>query len=70
MAMPLAQRRAVEQVFLGKALNDTTVTEALTVLGKLIEDAIGGRWSAEYKKPVYLNIFRDQMNKVRVQIGP
>jgi CO/xanthine dehydrogenase Mo-binding subunit/CO/xanthine dehydrogenase FAD-binding subunit len=61
---------AVEQVLLGKALNDATVAEALTVLGKLIEDAIGGRWSAEYKKPVYLNIFRDQMNKVRAQIGP
>jgi len=61
---------AVEQVLLGKALNDASVAQALTVLGKLIEDAIGGRWSAEYKKPVYLNIFRDQMNKVRVQIGP
>jgi CO/xanthine dehydrogenase FAD-binding subunit len=60
---------AVEQVLLGKALDEASVADALTVLGKLIEDAIGGRWSAEYKKPVYLNIFRDQMNKVQAQIG-
>lgn len=60
---------AVEQVLLGQTLNEASVAESLTVLGKLIEDAIGGRWSAEYKKPVYLNIFRDQMNKVRAHIG-
>ena len=60
---------AVEDVLLGKALDEASVAQALTVLEKLIEDAIGGRWSAAYKQPVYLNMFRDQMNKVRAQIG-
>ena len=60
---------AVENALLGKSLNDESVAEALKVLDKLIEEAIGGRWSAVYKQPVYLNIFRDQMNKVRAQIA-
>ena len=60
---------AVESALLGKPLNDESVAEALKVLDKLIEEAIGGRWSAVYKQPVYLNIFRDQMNKVRAQIA-
>ncbi len=60
---------AVEDALLGKALNEASVAEALKVMEKLIEDAIGGRWSAVYKQPVYLNIFRDQMNKVRAQIS-
>ena len=60
---------AVENALLGKPLNDESVAEALKVLDKLIEEAIGGRWSAVYKQPVYLNIFRDQMNKVRAQIA-
>jgi CO/xanthine dehydrogenase Mo-binding subunit/CO/xanthine dehydrogenase FAD-binding subunit len=60
---------AVEIALLGKALNDASVAEALKVLEKLIEDEIGGRWSAVYKQPVYLNIFRDQVNRVRAQIG-
>ena len=59
----------VEEVLLGKALNDASISDALLLLGKLIEDSIGGRWSAVYKKPVYLNIFRDQVNKVRAQIA-
>ena len=60
---------AVEDALLGRTLNDATVSEALKVLEKLVEDEIGGRWSAVYKKPVYLNIFRDQVNRVRSQIG-
>ncbi len=60
---------AVENALLGKTLNDASVAEALKVLEKLIEDEIGGRWSAVYKQPVYLNIFRDQVNRVRAQIG-
>lgn len=60
---------AVENALLSKPLNDESVAEALKVLDKLIEEAIGGRWSAVYKQPVYLNIFRDQMNKVRAQIA-
>ena len=60
---------AVEDALLGKVLNEASVDDALKVLEKLIVDAIGGRWSAVYKQPVYLNIFRDQMNKVRAQIA-
>lgn len=60
---------AVEDALMGKPLNDSSVADALKVLDKLIEEAIGGRWSAVYKQPVYLNIFRDQMNKVRAQIA-
>ena len=53
----------------GYAAGEVASKEALKVLDKLIEEAIGGRWSAVYKQPVYLNIFRDQMNKVRAQIA-
>lgn len=59
---------AVEDALLGKPLTDDSINAARQILEKLIEDAIGGRWSAAYKQPVYLNMFRDQMHKVRAQI--
>ena len=59
----------VENALLGKPLAEASLTEASGNLHKIIEDEIGGRWSAAYKLPVYLDMFRDMMNKVREQIA-
>jgi hypothetical protein len=32
-----------------------------------IDTAIGGRWSAKYKQPVFTNMFRDLMNEIRAE---
>ena len=40
------------------------------ILEAMIDKAIGGRWSAAYKQPVYLNMFRDLMNDIRYQQSP
>ncbi len=49
---------AVEQRLLGRALDDASIQAAAEVLEQQIVEAIGGRWSAPYKTPVFLNMFR------------
>jgi len=39
--------------------------QAERVLTDKMEKAIGGRWSAVYKMPVFLDMFRQVMNDVR-----
>lgn len=57
----------VENILLGQALNTENIEHACKVLEEMINHAIGGRWSAAYKQPVYLNMFRDLMNDIRYQ---
>lgn len=57
--------RDVETVLLGNFLNEKTLSLAEDVLMANMEKAIGGRWSAAYKMPVFLNMFRQMMNDVR-----
>ena len=58
----------VEDALMGKVFDDASMQSAMQALENIIEESIGGRWSAVYKKPVFLNIFRDQMNRARTQI--
>ncbi|MBF7981092.1 MULTISPECIES: molybdopterin cofactor-binding domain-containing protein [Rahnella] len=55
----------VEEVLLGHKLDENTLAKAEDVLMEKMEKAIGGRWSAAYKMPVFLNMFRQMMNDVR-----
>ena len=59
----------VEDVLRGKPLNDETIALVKAPLAEMIEDAIGKRWSAEYKKPVFLNICRDVLQDIQKQIS-
>ena len=38
------------------------------LLSDKIEEAIGKRWSGKFKKPVFLNIFMDNMNTIRKEM--
>ncbi|WP_036819723.1 FAD binding domain-containing protein, partial [Photobacterium sanctipauli] len=51
----------VEKAMVGQALTLVTISTASETLAAMIEEAIGGRWSAAYKQPVYLNMFHDLM---------
>lgn len=51
----------VERCLLGQRLNQTSIDSACEVLDKLIYAAIGKRWSAAYKQPVFISMFRDMM---------
>lgn len=55
----------VEEVLLGHVLDEPRLRRAEDVLMAKMEHAIGGRWSAAYKMPVFLNMFRQMMNDVR-----
>lgn len=61
--------RSVEDELIGKPLSEESIALAEAELNRIIEEAIGGRWSAVYKQPVYLNMFRDQMREVMSQIN-
>lgn len=55
---------AVEQALTDKVLNAETIEQAVRVLHGLIENAIGGRWSAPYKIPVFIDMFRQMLQDV------
>ncbi|MDD2237101.1 MAG: FAD binding domain-containing protein, partial [Kiritimatiellae bacterium] len=49
----------IETLANGKPLTPETLEKMTTSLDSLIENAIGRRWSSEYKKPVFLHMARD-----------
>ncbi|ECK8875161.1 molybdopterin-dependent oxidoreductase [Salmonella enterica] len=55
---------AVEQALTDKLLNTDTIEQAARVLRGLIKNAIGGRWSAPYKIPVFIDMFRQMLQDV------
>ncbi|MBL4831223.1 MAG: molybdopterin-dependent oxidoreductase [Aliivibrio sp.] len=57
----------VENALLGHPLNAERLDRAEKILLDMIDSAIGGRWSAKYKQPVYLNMFKDLMDEVATQ---
>ena len=59
----------VEKVLIGKALNKQTICTAEKPLAEKIEKEIGGRWSAEYKKPVFINLFKDALEEINLAKG-
>lgn len=58
---------AVEQALVGQPLNAQTLERAAGVLNDLIEEAIGGRWSAPYKIPVFVDMFRQMLLDVMAE---
>jgi CO/xanthine dehydrogenase FAD-binding subunit len=58
---------AIEDELLGYPLDQERLLRAETILMDAIDTAIGGRWSAKYKQPVFTNMFRDLMNDIRAE---
>ncbi len=59
----------VETALLGGKLDDSSIQKAADILEKQIDEAIGKRWSAAYKMPVFVNMFRDMMNNARQRLS-
>ncbi|EDU7995277.1 molybdopterin-dependent oxidoreductase [Salmonella enterica subsp. diarizonae] len=59
----------IECCLLGRPLNSDSINSACEVLDKLIYAAIGKRWSAAYKQPVFVNMFRDMMAEAQQASG-
>ena len=57
----------VEEPLIGHSLDDASVSKAENILLDMIDTAIGGRWSAKYKQPVFMNMFRDLINDIRAE---
>ncbi|MDY6915907.1 MAG: molybdopterin cofactor-binding domain-containing protein [Candidatus Cloacimonadota bacterium] len=55
---------AVEDTLLGQKLSPETIELIESPLSQKIEEEIGGRWSAEYKKPVFINICKDALYEI------
>lgn len=58
---------AVEQALLGHPPTPAVIDRAAAALEALVTQAIGGRWSAPYKIPVYLDMFRQVMSELAAQ---
>jgi CO/xanthine dehydrogenase Mo-binding subunit/CO/xanthine dehydrogenase FAD-binding subunit len=56
--------KAVEEVLLKQKLSKDIIAAVQQPLSQKIEDEIGGRWSAEYKKPVFIDICQDALNDI------
>jgi CO/xanthine dehydrogenase FAD-binding subunit len=59
----------VENVLLGKPLNDEAIAAIESPLAEMIDAAIGGRWSAEYKQPVFIHMCQDVLREIQQQIS-
>lgn len=57
----------VERCLLGQRITPQTIDSACEALDKLIYAAIGKRWSAAYKQPVFVSMFRDMMAQASTQ---
>ncbi|MEC4728704.1 molybdopterin-dependent oxidoreductase [Shewanella sp. D64] len=60
---------AIEAILLGYPLNLERITLAEKVLMDMIESAIGGRWSAAYKQPVFINMFRNLLTEIITDVA-
>ncbi len=54
----------IETCLMGKVLSVASIEEAALELNHKMEAAIGNRWSAPYKMPVYLDMFRQMLGDV------
>jgi CO/xanthine dehydrogenase FAD-binding subunit len=59
----------VENTLLGKLLNEDSIVAIEHPLAEMIEAEIGTRWSAEYKKPVFINVCQDVLRDIKRQIS-
>jgi CO/xanthine dehydrogenase Mo-binding subunit/CO/xanthine dehydrogenase FAD-binding subunit len=58
----------IEKLFIGKVLTEELINEIDNPLQVIIDNAIGKRWSSEYKTPVFINICKDVMKEIYSQI--
>jgi CO/xanthine dehydrogenase Mo-binding subunit/CO/xanthine dehydrogenase FAD-binding subunit len=54
----------IETIFIGKELSSELIGETEQPLKIIIDNAIGTRWSSEYKTPVFINICRDALKEI------
>lgn len=57
--------KEIEKLFIGKEITPELIASIRDPLASLIEKEIGGRWSSEYKKPVFLNMCKDVMKAIQ-----
>lgn len=53
----------VEACLTGFVLDEKRIEDAVQALNKIMHEAIGGRWSAPYKIPVFEDMFRQMMQE-------
>ncbi len=56
--------KEIENLILGKEINNQTISEIEQPLTELIDKAIGKRWSSEYKLPVFVNLLKDMLKEL------
>ena len=54
----------LEKILIGQKASSDTVDLIDIPLAEKIEDEIGGRWSSEYKKPVFMNMCKDAITEI------
>ncbi|QFU24870.1 molybdopterin-dependent oxidoreductase [Shewanella eurypsychrophilus] len=59
----------LERYLLGRQLTAENLAETERQLLDMIETAIGGRWSAQYKQPVFINMFRSVMREIVTELA-
>lgn len=57
----------VEKMLESRPLDQKSIDAASQPLGKMIDKAIGNRWSGAYKMPVFLNMFKDALSDIKDQ---
>ena len=55
----------IEKMLSGERLNAKMIETIEQPLKEIIEKEIGGRWSSEYKIPVFLNMMRNGLNDIK-----
>jgi len=63
------QIEEIEQILIGKELTIQSVNLIEESLKKIIDDAIGKRWSSAYKLPVFVNMTKDALTEIIKQRG-
>lgn len=57
--------KEIEKEMKGHKLDEAIIASSISKLDHQIEEAIGKRWSAAYKKPVFLNMFQDALEAIK-----
>jgi CO/xanthine dehydrogenase Mo-binding subunit/CO/xanthine dehydrogenase FAD-binding subunit len=58
----------IEKLFIGNKLTEQLIDEVEKPLQAIIDNAIGTRWSSEYKTPVFINICKDILKEILEKI--
>jgi len=59
----------IENLLIGKQLNNASISIVEEPLKKIIGDAIGKRWSSAYKLPVFVNMTKNALEEIIEQRG-